>query len=417
MSSESQQHCVIVGAGHAAAQLCASLIQGDWEGKLTVVGEEPHGPYHRPPLSKTQLNPEGEAELQWIRPAAFYSDNNIELLTGHLVTAINREAKTLTLDGPDATSLTYDTLVLATGSTHRKLPIPGVDHPRVSTLQTAAQAEAVRNQVPSAKSVVIIGAGFIGLEAASSLSKLGLNVTVLEFADRVLSRVTSPAVSAFFESLHKNHGIDLRTGAQATAIDEQDGQLTVQTKAGDAFPADFVLMGVGAAPNDQLAAAADLTTDNGIHVNEFNQTADESIYAVGDCANQHHPLYDTRMRLESVQNANDQAKTAAAAIAGQPKAHAALPWFWSDQYDVKFQIVGISTGYDQCIVRGTPEPGQSFSAWYFKENQLIAVDAINDPRAYAVAGKIIPMQGKPDQALVADASSELKAILQSAKES
>ncbi|QDT68506.1 Rhodocoxin reductase [Planctomycetes bacterium MalM25] len=407
-------HCVVVGAGHAAAQLCASLVQAKWPGRVTVIGDEPHAPYHRPPLSKTQLDASREQPLQAIRPDAFYDDNGIELLLGNRVDAIDRDAKHVRVG--DRT-IDYDALVLATGSTHHKPPIAGVEHPRVLTLQTAQQAAVVRRLAADAHSAVIIGAGFIGLEVASSLRKLRLEVTVLELAERVLSRVTCPEVSAFFARLHRDHGVDLRTGVAAEGIEERGGRLSVATKGGDAFPADFVVIGAGATPNVKLALDAGLEVDNGVVVNEFNQTSDPAVYAVGDCCNQHQPRYGARMRLESVQNANDQAKTVAAALAGEPRPHDALPWFWSDQYDVKLQIAGVSTGYDQLVLRGDPESGPPFSAWYLKDGRLLAVDAINDPRAYAVASRLIPARKRPDLAQVADPGADLKMVLNTAQES
>lgn len=415
--SDAKHQCVVVGAGHAAAQLCASLKQASWSGRITVIGDEPHPPYHRPPLSKTHLHPEQAEALQAIRPVDFYSSNDIELITGQHVEAIDRDAKRVVLTDHTRPAIGYDTLVLSTGSLHRLPPIEGIDHPLVHTLRTAQDAEQVRARIGNARSVVVIGAGFIGLEVASSLRKHGVGVTVLELADRVLSRVTSPEVSAYFEQLHRSYGVDLYTGVMAETIQERDRGLAVITNSGMTCAADFVVVGAGAAANDRLAHDAGLDVDNGVLVNEHQQTSDPAIYAIGDCCNQFHPLYETRLRLESVQNATDQAKTAAATIAGTPRANAALPWFWSDQYDVKFQIAGISTGYDRCVIRGVPTPGQSFSAWYVKGNRLIAVDAINDSRAYAVASKIIPMRRCPDLDLVADATAEPKAILQSAKES
>lgn len=411
--SVDEAHCVVVGAGHAAAQLCGSLRQLDWPGRITLIGDEPVLPYHRPPLSKSQLDPRSPEPIQLIRPEAFYRDGEIETITGQRVVALDRISRRVMLESDR--SLGFDVLVLATGSTHQKPPIPGADHARVMTLQTAAQAEAIRVLVPNTQKVVVIGGGFIGLEAAASLRKLGVQVTVLEFADRVLSRVTSPEVSSYFAKLHRGNGVELQTSTAATAICERDGQLEVATQSGDEISADFVLVGVGALPNVQLAEASGLEVDNGVLVNAFNQTSDPKIYAIGDCCRQHHPLYGTHLRLESVQNASDQAKTAALSIAGSPKPHEAVPWFWSDQYDTKFQIAGVSNGYDRNVTRGTPEPGQSFSIWYFKSDKLIAVDAINDPSSYAVAGRVIPAGKSPDSALIADVAVSPKEILQSAR--
>ncbi len=409
--SAAQQHCVIVGAGHAAAQLCASLRQAQWPGRITLVGDEPGIPYHRPPLSKSQLHPGADASLQMIRPAEFYAKQQVELRLAQTVQSINRERRTVDVG---QTKLPYDTLVLATGSLNRRPPITGIEHPRVFSLRTAADAEALRDQVQDAEHVAIIGAGFIGLEVASALRKIGRDVTVLEMANRVLSRVTSPAVSAYFSSLHREHGVDLRTGVSVSMIQEKEGHLTLLD--GDdsvVCRADLIVLGAGARPNDDLARLANLEVNNGILVDEANRTCDPVIFAMGDCCNQFRPLYQTRLRLESVQNAIDQAKIIAAAICGLPLPAETLPWFWSDQYDVKLQIAGVSAGYDECILRGVAKPDSSFSAWYLQRDRLIAVDAINDPRAYVLAGKLILRGARPSPQVLADTGRELKELLSS----
>ena len=406
-----EQHCVIVGAGHAAAQLCASLRQAQWPGRITLVGDEPSVPYHRPPLSKSQLDPGADSPLQMIRPADFYATQQVELRLAHTARSIDRETRTVDVG---QTKLPYDVLVLATGSLNRLPPITGIEHPRVFSLRTAADAEALRAQVQNAQHVAVIGAGFIGLEVASALRKIGRDVTVLEMANRVLSRVTSPAVSTYFESLHRKQGVNLRTGVSVSMIQEEEGQLILLE--GDhsvVCRADLVVLGAGARPNDDLARLADLEVKNGILVDEANRTCDPAIFAMGDCCNQFRPLYQTRLRLESVQNATDQAKVIAAAICGLPLPAETLPWFWSDQYEVKLQIAGVSAGYDQCILRGVAEPGSSFSAWYLNEGRLIAVDAINDPRAYVIASKLILRGARPSPQVLADAGRELKELLPS----
>lgn len=407
--SPAEQQCVIVGAGHAAAQLCVSLRQANWPGRILLVGDEPLAPYHRPPLSKSHLNPYADTSLQLIRPVEFYAQQQVQLRLGETVRSIDRETRTLDIGH---TKLSYDALVLATGSLNRRPPITGIEHPRVLSLRTAADAEALRAHVQDAQRVAIIGAGFIGLEVASSLRRIGREVIVLEMANRVLSRVTSPAVSKYFETLHRDHGVDLRTGVSVSAIQEKEGQLTLF--AGDELVvcrADLVVLGAGASPNDDLARLAKLEVNNGILVDERNRTCDPVIYAMGDCCNQFRRLYQTRLRLESVQNATDQAKAIAAAICDLPIPAETLPWFWSDQYDVKLQIAGISTGYDQCVLRGLPNPGSSFSAWYLNKGQLIAVDAVNAPRAYVVASKLILRGARPAPDALADSNRELKELL------
>ncbi len=407
--SRAEHNCVIVGGGHAAAQLCVSLRQAQWPGRITLVGDEPSAPYHRPPLSKSQLDPDAETSLQLIRPVDFYTRHQVELRLGQTVRAIDRKTRTIELG---QTKLPYDTLVLATGSLNRRPPITGIEHPRVFSLRTAEDAAALRARVRDIQCVAVIGAGFIGLEVASSLRKISRDVIVLEMANHVLSRVTSKAVSAFFESLHRSHGVDLRTGVSVSMIHEEESQLTLSAADESVVcRADLVVIGAGARPNDDLARLAKLDVNNGILVDEHNRTSDPAIYAMGDCCNQFHPMYQTRLRLESVQNATDQAKAVAAAICQSPAPAATLPWFWSDQYDVKLQIAGISTGYDQCIVRGQAEPGFSFSAWYLKHGRLIAVDAVNDARAYVVASKLIPGGARPAPEVLADPNRDLKELL------
>ncbi len=407
--TQAEQHCVIVGGGHAAAQLCVSLRQAQWPGRITLVCDEPSVPYHRPPLSKSQLNPGADSSLQLIRPTDFYAKQQVGLRLAQTVRSIDRERRTVDVG---QTKLSYDTLVLATGSLNRRPPITGIELPGVFSLRTAADAEALRAQVQNAQHVAVIGAGFIGLEVASALRKIGCNVTVLEMANRVLSRVTSPAVSTYFESLHREHGVALRTGVSISMIQEKEGQLTLLE--GDhslVCRADLIVLGAGARPNDDLARLANLEVNNGILVDEANRTCDPAIYAMGDCCNQFRPLYQTRLRLESVQNATDQAKIIAAAICGLPLPAETLPWFWSDQYDVKLQIAGVSAGYDQCVLRGVAEPGSSFSAWYLNQGRLIAVDAINDPRAYVVASKLILRSARPSLQILADQDRDLKELL------
>ncbi|MGC6424316.1 MAG: NAD(P)/FAD-dependent oxidoreductase [Lentimonas sp.] len=406
-------HCVIVGAGHASAQLCASLRQANWDGPITLIGGESHFPYHRPPLSKTQLDPAADNALQLLRPENFYETNQIDLKLGTMVDAIDRDKKEVKFGGE---LIAYDKLVLCTGSIHRRPPIDGINNDKVFVLQTAGDAEKIRAASVNGNRVVIVGGGFIGLEVAASLSKRGLEVTVLELASRVLSRVTSREVSTFFEELHTSKGVNLKTGVTVNAIEETESGLAIRAADGQTFEANFVVLGAGATANSALAEAAGLAVDNGIEVNEFNQTTDPDIYAIGDCCRQFQSLYQTSLRLESVQNAVDQAKTAAFALTGNPKPHDALPWFWSDQYDVKLQIAGVSNGYDRVVVRGTPRPGNSFSTWYFRGDQLLAVDAINDAIVYAVGTKLLKAGWNPSAEDISNPDLETKQLLAIAKE-
>ena len=416
-------HVVVVGAGHAAAQLCASLVASPWTGRLTLIGDEPGLPYHRPPLSKARLRGatlDGEACDPLIRPETFYREHGVRHLAGVTVIAIDRGARRLILSGEPG-HLEYDTLVLATGSLHLRPPLPGIDHERVHTLRTAAEAAAVRRRLGGARAVAVIGAGFIGLEASASLRQAGLEVTVLERGERALARVTSPVVSEFFTGLHRDHGVALRFEAAVTAIhDRPDG---VRVALADAAPldADFVVLGAGGFANDALARAAGLAVGDppsgGVRVDACQRTDDPHVLAIGDCCTAANELYGgCRLRLESVQNANDQARVAAATIAGLPRPAAVMPWFWSDQYDVKLQIAGLSAGHDRCVLRGRPEPGTAFSVWYFRGRRLLAVDAVDDPRAYALAGKLIPCRLSPDPALVADPTVAPRDLIRSAEE-
>ena len=281
--SQEAQHCVIVGAGHAAAQLAGSLRSEGWQGAITVFGDEPELPYHRPPLSKAQLDPELEEGLQLIKPAEFYAENQVTMRMGERVDQIDRSKKQVTVGDE---TLDYDVLVLSTGSVHRLPPIEGIDQDGVMTLRTAEDARRIKEAAQSAKRAVVVGAGFIGLEVAASLRKRGVAVSILELAPRVLSRVASPEISHFFEELHRQHDVDLRTGVQVSEVRKSAEGYEVLMSNGDSVSGDFVIMGTGAAASSALAEAAGLDVDNGILVNEFNQTSDPDIYAMGDCCNQ-----------------------------------------------------------------------------------------------------------------------------------
>ena len=406
--------CVIVGAGHGAAQLCASLHSAQWPGEITLVGEEPLLPYHRPPLTKTQLDPDQPLSPQWIRAPEFYHSGRFHLRLGERAEEINREEKFVrTRVG----SIPYDHLVLCTGAVPRMPPIPGLDHPRVLSLRNASDAEALRRRLSTAGKAVVIGAGFIGLEVAASLRKLNWEVTILEQADRVLARVTCPAISAHFAALHRARGVELVTNTTVENIRESDnGTMAVRSSTGHVYEGDFVLLGAGALPATRLAEEAGLEVDQGVVVNEFNQTSDPSIFAIGDCCTQWYVPAGRRLRLESVQNAVDQAKTVAGVLAGQPQKHDVLPWFWSDQYDAKLQIAGVSASSDEVVLRGDGVPGQPFSAWYFREGRLRAVDAINDSALYVVATKLLKSGRQPDASLIHNLSMTPKEILTSSKE-
>lgn len=411
--SESTPGCVIIGAGHAAAQCALSMRKDGWTGAITIVGDEPSPPYHRPPLSKAYLKREETPEQMWIRPLAAYEHNRIMLRTGARATGIDRVAKRVLLQTGEA--LGFERLVLATGSICRRPPIPGLDLPGVFFLRTLADAEAIREAAQSSARAVIIGGGYIGLEMAASFRALGLAVTVLEREERLLARIAPPAVSDFFRTLHESRGVQVRTGVRVERIEQFERKLRVSAQE-CAFEADLVVVGVGVAPAIELAVSAGLETDDGILVDEACRTSDPSIFAIGDCARQHHPLYDRLVRLESVQNAVDMGKTAAAAIAGKPIPPRPLPWFWSDQYDVKLQMAGLSRPDADVFVRGEPTPGRAFSVWRLHDGRVIAVDAVNDPTAYVVGGRLAAARAHIDPRRLIDPSCPLKSLLDAAKE-
>ena len=409
MTDSLPSRCVIVGASHAAAQCALSLRKDGWAGDITLVGEEPTPPYHRPPLSKAYIKGEVTLDSMLIRPLALYEQNKITLKLGLRVETIDRSQQQVRLS--DGAHLPYDRLVLATGSVNSHPPIPGLDLPGVFFLRTAAEAQALAAAAEKATRLVVVGGGYIGLELAASFRSLGKSVTLLHHGPRILARVTSPEVSAFFEAVHREEGVALHTSVNVVSIRRGAGGLQVVTREDSTYDADLVIMGTGAQPNTALAKAAGLTLEHGIAVDEQTRTSDPHIFAIGDCAQQHHPLYEHSVYVASVQNAVDQAKTAAAALNNKPIPRRPLPWFWSDQYNIKLQIAGLSSGYTSVVRRGTPDARRSFSAWYFKGPQLIAVDTINDATAYVVGSKLIDGKVPVDPAQVSDPAHDLKSLL------
>ncbi|MBK8440416.1 MAG: FAD-dependent oxidoreductase [Rhodobacter sp.] len=393
---------VIVGAGQAGAALAARLRALGHSGAITLIGEEPAPPYQRPPLSKAYLLGDMEEERLWLRAADFYSDNAIELRLGQPVTALDRATKTITLGGE---SLPYDHLALTTGSAPRHLPAAiGGDLQGVYTVRTLADVDAMRAEFVPGRRVIIIGGGYIGLEAAAVAAKLGLDVTVLEMAPRILQRVACPETSDHVRALHVAHGVKI---LESTGLDRLLGapRVTAARLAdGRELPADFVIVGVGITPNAQLAGAAGLTIDNGIATDAMGRTSDPAIWSAGDCAS--FPWQGGRIRLESVGNAIDQAEAVAANILGANSPYQAKPWFWSDQFDLKLQIAGLNSGYDRIVTRRVD--GTSF--WYYRGDSLLAVDAMNDPRAYMVGKRLIEAGKSPDQQVIAE-TPDLKALL------
>lgn len=378
---------VIVGGGQAGAQVAQSLRQGGFDGPIRLIGDEPHVPYQRPPLSKKFLLGEMAEDGLFLRPPAFYDAQMIDFIPGTRVTRIDPAAKRLSLANGD--TMDYGTLVLATGTRARPLPLPGADLDGVVSLRSIADVNDIRARFATARNLVIIGAGYIGLEVAAVARLSGLDVTVLEAEDRPLKRVVSPALSAYYSDLHARNGVRLRVGTGVLSIEGQDGKVTgVLLRDGETVPADVVLVAIGALPNDELAREAGLDVDNGILVDGGGQTSDEAIYACGDCTRFHSARYDRSVRMESVQNAIDQAKAVAQSILGQDVDYDPLPWFWSDQYAVKLQIAGLSEGYDDTKTVGDPSADKFYVA-YLKNNQLIAVDSVNAPRSHMMARRVI----------------------------
>lgn len=402
------QSAVIIGGSHAAVQLVISLRQNGWEGQITVVSEEPHMPYHRPPLSKAYLAGDSSEEQLALRAPAAYEKLDVNFMLGVSVKRIDTQAYKLELDNNQ--TLPFSKLALCTGARARPLPIPGADLQGVHYLRTMDDVGGIQQSAASAKTAVIIGGGYIGLETAASLRKLGIAVTILETESRLLKRVASETTSEFYLRLHQQHGTDIRCNTMATAIEGDAAVTGVVCGDGNKISADMVIIGIGVIPNTELACGAGLDVDNGVLVNEFAQTSHRDIVAAGDCTNHPNPMLKTRLRLESVPNATEQAKAAAASICGIEKQYAELPWFWSDQYDVKLQIAGMNQGYTDAVIRGD-SGSSSFSVFYLKDNLILAADCINRPKDFMLAKKLI-MQGKPTEAAaLADETTELKTLM------
>lgn len=400
------QNCVIVGASHAAAQLVASLRQQGWEGVITLIGDEAHLPYHHPPLSKDYLAGQKTEDQLLIRPKEAYAAAGVSLKLSRRVSEIDRFAKSVSIE--NGRLVKYDKLVLATGARVRKLDIEGADLPGVYYLRDMSDVMAIKASVSKGQRAVIIGGGYIGLETAASLKKLGLDVTVLEAMPRILQRVTAPELSEFYKRVHTEEGVKIVEDVMASSIKKDADHLTVQSLNGDFYPADFVIVGIGVIPNVELAAEADLEVGNGISVNAFCQTSDPDIYAAGDVTWHYNIKYDRHIRLESVPNATEQAKVVAAHICGLEKPYDSLPWFWSDQFDLKLQIAGLSDGYDHLVIRGDYKTGRSFAAFYFKGDRLLAVDAVNAAAEFAMSRMVLTKGKSLDKQKVADTGLALK---------
>ncbi|WP_171131939.1 MULTISPECIES: NAD(P)/FAD-dependent oxidoreductase [unclassified Ruegeria] len=399
-------HFVVIGAGQAGASLVARLRKDGFDGEITLIGAEPHLPYQRPPLSKAYLLGEMELERLFLRPESFYAENNITLRLGQPVTDIDPQAKTVTVAGE---VISYDELALTTGSEPRRLPAAiGGDLEGVHVVRDLAHVDDMGPFVTEGARALIVGGGYIGLEAAAVCAKRGVRVTLVEMADRILQRVAAPETSDFFRTLHTQYGADIREGVGLDHLVGHDGKVTGAVLTdGTELEVDLVVVGVGIVPSTALAELAGLELDNGIKTDAHGRTSDPSIWAAGDCAS--FPHREGRIRLESVPNAIDQAEIVAQNMLGAAKDYVATPWFWSDQYDVKLQIAGLNTGYDRVVTR--QGEGQTVSFWYYRGDQLIAVDAMNDPRAYMVGKRLIDASKTADPAVVADPDADLKPLL------
>ncbi|WP_339714209.1 FAD-dependent oxidoreductase [uncultured Kriegella sp.] len=404
-----QKTCVVIGASHAGVNFAFALRREGWEGAIILFDADPELPYHRPPLSKAYLTGDDEIDKNLLKSAESYQRDNIALKLGVSVSRIDRKEKKIVLH--DGSIQAYDKLVIATGARPIMPVIPGTTTARnLFPLRTAAHVSEIRARIKSGSvtKVVVIGGGYIGLETAASLRKLGADVTVLEREERILSRVTAPEMSVFFQRLHAQHQVDVLTSKNVVSIETNSEFNEVVCADGDRFKADMIIVGVGIHVNMEIAKKAGLSIKDGIQVDASARTNDEHIYAIGDCTFHYNPHYNRFIRLESVQNAVDQAKVAAAAICDKQPIYNSIPWFWSDQYDIKLQMVGLSQGYNQVLVRKDPENEKSFSVWYFKDDSLLAVDAINNAKAYVYGTKFIKSGEKLDKSKLSDLSVEFK---------
>ncbi|SMO96188.1 NAD(P)/FAD-dependent oxidoreductase [Paracoccus laeviglucosivorans] len=399
------RHVVIIGAGQAGAACAAKLRALKFDGEITMIGDEPSPPYQRPPLSKAYLLGDIEQERLWLRSAEFWAEHRINLRLGQPVSAIDTSARQLQLGDE---RLSYDELVLATGSAPRLLPAAiGGDLDGVFTVRTLADVDRMRADFAPGRDLVVIGGGYIGLEAAAVGRKLGLNVTVVEMAPRILQRVAASETADYFRKLHGDNKVRLLEGTGVERLLGETRVRAVKLQDGRELPADFVIAGIGITPCDTLASAAGIAVQNGIRTDAQGRTSAAHVWAAGDCAS--FPLGGQHVRLESVGHAIDQAELVAANILGAAKDYVPKPWFWSDQYDCKLQIVGLNTGYDRTVVRAAE--GAPTSVWYFAAERLLAVDAMNDPKAFMIGKRLIEAGKTVDAAILADAATDLKALM------
>jgi len=399
---------VIVGAGQAAFALAAKLRALKDERPITIIGSEDVYPYQRPPLSKKYLLGEMSFDRLMFRPEEWYAENNVDIRLSTWAEDIDRKAKTVRMQ--DGSTLAYDKLVLATGAAPRLLPASiGGDLEGVLTVRDKRDADRLMEEMKPGRRLLVIGGGYIGLEAAAVARKLGLDVTLIEMADRILQRVAAKETADIMRGIHQANGVSIREKTGLVRLVGMDGRVAAaELSDGAMLDVDFVIVGIGVTPNDRLARESGLEVGNGIVVDNYTRTSDRDIHAVGDCALL--PWRGQSVRLESVQNAVDQAEATAAVLAGTETAYEAKPWFWSDQYEVKLQIAGFNLGYDETVLRPGAREG-SWSVWYFRDGRFVAVDAVNDAKAYVAGKKLLDTGAEPDRAILADASADLKLLL------
>ncbi|SEJ90024.1 NAD(P)/FAD-dependent oxidoreductase [Paraburkholderia diazotrophica] len=412
---DAEHTALIVGAGHAAGECATAIREQGWTGRIVMVGEEPHLPYQRPPLSKAFLSGESTAEQLYLKPLSTYDKACVEFMPNTRAERIDRDAKRVTLS--DGSEISYAKLVLATGGRARRLALPGIEAieklQNFHYLRTLDHVTRIRNHFHAGSRLVIIGGGYVGLEVAAVAVKRGLHVTVLEALPRVLARVTAPELSAFYEKVHREAGVDIRTNAIVTGFEldaSGDAVAAVSCADGARVAADLVIVGVGLEPATELAQAAGLAVDNGIVVDEHTRTSDPDIFAVGDCTNHPNRTLGRRLRLESVPNALEQARTAAASLCGKERVYNSVPWFWSDQYDLKLKMVGLSQGYDEFVLRGSPDT-RSFSAFYLKDSVMLAADTVSRAPEFMLAKRFVAEKIPVRAVDLADESVPLKSLL------
>ncbi len=401
---------VIVGTGHGGAQAAIALRQHGFAGSILMVGRDSMPPYERPPLSKDYLAGEKPFERLLIRPPQFWAERGIELLLDTNVRALDPAAKALTLSGGD--TLSYETLVWAAGGDPRRLSCPGALLQGIYAIRDRADSESIAAALAAgARRAVVVGGGYIGLETAAVLTKLGCEVVLLEMLDRVLARVAGEDLSRFYEAEHRAHGVDIRLGAEVEAVEGEDRVTGVRLTSGETIPCDLVVVGIGIVPSVGPLIAAGAAGANGVDVDQFCRTSLPEVYAIGDCAAHANPWAGGAViRLESVQNANDMANTAAKAICGDPQPYDAVPWFWSNQYDLRLQTVGLSLGHDATVLRGDPAT-RSFSVVYLKGGQVVALDCVNRTKDYAQGRKLVEARATIAPELLLDAETPLKELL------